>query len=163
MGYMKNKLIMFSVILLSAIMVAGGTVAWFSSSPDPSLTIGEMGIVEVEVISDGPDNISIENIGRSDCYIRVRLIPQWSDQSLSVSNLNININDADWTEMEGFYYYKYSLESNGKTTNLINNLDIGELTPEYEGETLTIKVVAEGVQSANEAWREVWSIDSLPF
>ncbi|WP_409227691.1 hypothetical protein [Gudongella sp. SC589] len=160
---MKSKLIIFSIILLSAIMVAGGTVAWFSSSPDPTLTNGEMGIVKVEVISDGLGNICIKNLGKSDCYIRVRLIPQWSDQSLSVSNLDMDINDSDWTEMEGFHYYKDSLEVNGITTNIIKSVDIGELTPEYEGESLSIKVVAEGVQSANEAWKEVWSIDSLPF
>ncbi|MCR3956302.1 MAG: hypothetical protein NUK57_08370 [Gudongella sp.] len=160
---MKNRLIIFSAILLISIMVAGGTFSWLISSPEASSNDIEMGVVKVEVIGNNIDNIMVRNIGTSDCYLRVLTIPQWSDQSLSVSNVDIDINDSDWIGKGGYYYYKYPLGVDELTTDLIENIDFTELTPEYEGAELTVKVVAEGVQSANEAWKEVWSIDSLPF
>ncbi|WP_422485126.1 hypothetical protein [Gudongella sp. DL1XJH-153] len=160
---MKNRLIIFSAILLISIMVVGGTFAWFTSSPEASLTKGEMGIIKVEVIENGLDNISVKNIGLSDCYVRVRLIPKWSNQTLSVSNVDIDINGSYWIEKDGYCYYKGSLGVSEMTTDLIESIVVGELTPEYEGAILTLKVVAEGVQTTNEAWKEVWSIDSLPF
>ncbi len=160
---MKNRLIIFSAILLISIMVAGGTFSWLISNPEASSTDLEMGVVRVEVIENDPDSIGVVNAGTSDCYLRVLLIPQWSDRSLSVSNVEIDINDTYWIEKEGYFYYKESLGVGETTANLIENIDFAELTPEYEGAELTLKVVAEGVQSANEAWKEVWSIDSLPF
>jgi len=160
---MKNKLIVFSAMLLASIMVAGGTFAWFTSSPEPSLTNVEMETAKVEVLGNELNNISVRNIGTCETYIRVLLVPQWSDHSLSVSNVDIDINTSDWTEEAGYYYYRNALGANEKTTNIVSHISIDGLTPEYEGENLTLKIVAEGVQSANEAWKEVWGIDSLPF
>ena len=59
---MKKKLIIFSAILLISVMVAGGTFAWFTSSPDPLTMHMRMGIVKVEVIQNGLENISVKSI-----------------------------------------------------------------------------------------------------
>jgi|SRR5690554_3087799 len=161
--YMKNKFIAFSTMLLVSIMVAGGTFAWFTSSPESSLTKAEMEIVKVEVVGNGLENIGVRNLGTSETYIRVLLVPQWSDHSLSVSNVDIDINTSDWAEEAGYYYYRNKLGVRAETTNIVNDISINGMTPEYEGQSFTVKVVAEGVQSANEAWKDVWGIDSLPF
>ena len=155
---MKNKLIVFSAILLISIMVAGGTVAWFTSSPDAEINNFRMGIIEVKVIENGLQDIKVENEGTSDCYIRVRLVPKWSDPSLSISDVDINIG-GDWIEKDGYYYYKKILKTGEETLNLIDNIFI----PTNEGASFTLKVVAEGVQTTLEAWKDVWSINSLPF
>lgn len=160
---MKGRMITFSLILLISLMVAGGTFSWFTSSPDESSNDIMMGIVEVDVIENGLDEIWVKNSGTRECFVRVRLIPQWSDQSLSVSNVEIDINYNSWIEEGGYYYFKESLPVDEKTDYLIRSVDYSELTSEYEGAAFTLKVVAEGIQIAEEAWREVWSIDSLPF
>ncbi len=160
---MKNKLIIFSAILLISTMVAGGTFAWFTSSPDNATNKFKMGIVEVKVIENGLEDIRIKNLGTSDCYIRVRLMPQWSNPNLSISNVNINIKENYWIEKDGYYYYKHTLQKNEITSNLIKSIEIEDLPAEYKGASLTLKVVAEGVQSAHKAWKDVWSISSLPF
>ncbi len=159
---MKNKLAIFSVILVLSMMVAGGTFAWFTSSPDPSLTNITMGIVDVQVLQDGIDNITVKSLGTTDSYVRVRLVPQWSDPNLSVANVNINIGH-NWIEDDGYYYYAHPLTENQETSNIVTSIDYGTLTPEYEGASFTLKIVAEGVQSAHKAWRDVWSINNLPF
>lgn len=155
---MKNKLIIFLSILLVSIMVAGGTFAWFTSSPEASETKAQMGIVKVNVIEKGLENIKIKNDGTSDCYIRVRLVPQWSDPSLSISDVNISIG-GDWKKEKDYYYYKKVLKEGEVTKDLIKSIDFSTI----EGATFTLKVVAEGVQTTYQAWKDVWSIDKLPF
>ncbi len=155
---MKNKLIIFLSILLVSIMVGGGTSAWFTSSPDPKTNEFNLSIVNVEVEDKGLDDIRLKNLGSSDAYVRVILIPMWSDPSISTRDVNIKIGD-DWKEKDGYYYYKKVLGSGEKTSNLIDTISI----PQERGESFTLKVVAEGVQSSHMAWKDVWSIDNLPF
>ena len=155
---MKNKLIVFSAILLVSIMVAGGTFAWFTSSPEASVNKAQMGIIKVEVIKNGIGDIKIENDGTSDCYVRVRLVPQWSDPSLSISDVAISIG-GDWKKENDYYYYKKVLKEVEVTKDLIKSIDFSTI----EGATFTLKVVAEGVQTTYQAWEKVWSINKLPF
>ena len=161
---MKNKLIVFSTILVLSMLVAGGTFSWFTSSPEASLTNITLGTVEVEVISESISNMRVKSSGTSENYIRVRLVPSWSNSNLSVDNVTIET-DNSWVEYKGYYYYSYSLLENEETTDLIQgiNIDYTSLPPEYEGATFTLKIVAEGVQTAHEAWKDVWNITSLPF
>ncbi len=157
---MKNKLIIFSVIILVSIMIAGGTMAWFTSSPEASFSNFDIGIVEVEVVNNGLEDIKVKNIGTTESYIRVRFIPQWSNPNLSISNIIINCSN-DWTEKDGYYYYSQPLKQNELTSNI--SIEIDDYSPEYEGATFKIKIVAEGVQSTYNAWKNVWSINSLTF
>lgn len=159
---MKKKLIIFSAIFLISISVTGRTFSWFASGTGPYMQDSEMGTVKVDVIERGLDDIKIKNSGTSEIYIRARLIPQWSDQSLSLSNVELKLANG-WIEKDGYYYYKYPVKKNGETTNLIKSVIYKDLTPEYENARFTLKVVAEGVQSAHGAWKDTWNINSLPF
>ena len=115
---MKNKIIIFSAIFLISMMVAGGTFSWFTSSPDALFTNAEMGIVKVEVMENGIEDIRVKNLGTSDSYIRVRLVPQWSNPNLSIGNIDININDDEWENLDGYYYYTKLLSKEEITSNL---------------------------------------------
>lgn len=147
---MKKRMITISMILLISIMIAGGSMAWLTSSPEQGVSEFKMGTVEVDVVRSGNDNIQIKNVGTSEAYVRARVIPKWSKSSLSVSNVNIDISSGDWEERDGHYYYKYSLKPGETTSNLVNNVSIGDLTEEYAGEQFTLKVVGEGFQESNE-------------
>ncbi len=159
---MKKKLTIFSTILLISLMVAGGTLSWFAFGSDLSIAEPKMGTVDVDVINSSLKNIKVKNSGSNEIYIRVRLIPQWDDQSLSVANVKIKITD-NWIEKDGYYYYKHKVKRNERTANLIRDIIYTDLTEEYEGARFTLEVIAEGVQSTNEAWKDTWSINSLPF
>lgn len=174
---MKRKSIILSIVILVAILIAGGSLAWFTSSPSAEVNEFKMGTVKVKVIEEGFDNlenvqattynknVQVQSLGTKRTYVRVRLVPEWSDPSLPVSNVVLNLNLADWTskQSDGYYYFKYYLTQNQMTSKLLQSVTFTSLPPEYEGATFTLKVVAEGVQITNGAWKYVWGINTLPF
>lgn len=162
--HMRKGIAVMSIILLMTIMISGGTMAWFVSNSKSTSEI-ELGTVKIKVIRTEDKKIHIKNLGTSDSYVRVRLIPQWSNPNLSVSNAVLDLSNENWTskQADGYYYYKKPLKANYVTSNLLNDISIGTLKEDYKGETFTLKVVAEGVQTAHDAWKDTWGIDSLPF
>lgn len=183
---MKKKVLIASTIALLFIVlhVAGSSMAWFTSSDEEENEF-TMGSVEVKVIEENfnPDeetgkeydkDVSVRSLGDSETYIRVRLIPEWSNPSLSVSNVQINLvnvdteenNNGDWTEQQkdGYYYYKdYVTTENDTTSKLVESVTFTSISDEYEGANFSLKVVAEGVQARNDAYKEVWGLTELPF
>lgn len=158
---MKKKLIILSSILLISIAIAGGTFAWFYAE-DSSVSAKSLTTIDVETVGENEDAI-VENRGTGDVYVRVRLIPQWSDPNLSVSNINIKIGSG-WTrkQADGYYYYKHILKENDFTTNIMNEISHEDLEREYLGQNYNVKVVSEGVQTNKKALKSVWGIDSIP-
>lgn len=175
---MKKKIIVVLVVLLIATIIAGGSMAWLTSNPDEATNEFQMGTVEVEVVEEGftdisgaiattyEKNVQVRSLGTKRTYTRVRLVPEWSNPSLPVSNVVLNLSTSgDWTEKQsdGYYYFKYYLTENQITSLLLESVTFTELGSEYEGETFTLKVVAEGVQITHEAWKDIWGLTSLPF
>lgn len=176
---MKKKCILISTIMLISLMVAGGSLAWYTSSSNATNKF-KMGTVEVKVLEPGfndvtdavvdldyPKNVQVKSLGTKNTYIRVRLIPEWSDPSLPVSNVVLNLADnSGWVKNnpdDGYYYFIYYLTTNQITALLVESITFVELGPEYDGETFTLKVVAEGVQITHDAWKDVWGLTKLPF
>ena len=172
---MKKKTILISVILL-ACFAAGVTYAWFTYA-EAKENIFAMGTVEVEVVETftevgnaqvGPSyekTVKVQSKGSKKTYVRVKLFPEWSNPSLPVSNVNLNLaGNSDWVlHTDGYYYFKYYLTQGQNSSPLLASVSFTALGPEYNGKTLTIKVVAEGVQTTHDAWKEVWGLDTLPF
>lgn len=173
---MKRKAIIISTIVL-LVLTVGISMAWFL---DEDLAENEfnMGTVKVEVLepdfeapSDiqvGPEydkNVQVKSTGNKRTYVRVKLIPEWSNPSLPVSNVKfILAQNDDWVAGgDGYYYYKHVLTEGETTSSLLQSVTFTSLGPEYEGQTLTIKAIAEGVQITHEAWKSVWGIDKLPW
>lgn len=150
---MKKTIITVSIILLISIMIAGGSMAWLTSSLEKDVSLFKMGTLKVEVIKSEniEDNtVKIKNIGTSEAYVRARIIPKWSNVNLSVSNVEIDISNTDWEEIDGYYYYKDPLEPNETTSNLVNYVNIVDPTEDYLGAEFTLNVVAEGFQEIND-------------
>lgn len=174
---MKKKLMLMSTILLISIGVAGNTFSWFSASSNKSEEISIISTIGVEVLEKNSKslsniktkeytkNIKVKSLGTGETYIRVRLIPEWSNHNLSISNVKLNLsNNSDWIfHKDGYYYFKYYLNENQITSELIKSITFTSLPAEYDGENFTLKVVAEGVQKNNKALKTVWGIDKLPF
>lgn len=174
---MKKKTIIITLVLLISLLVAGGSMAWFTSSPSAISNIFIYGTVKVKVVEEGfsdlqnvsattyNKNVQVQSLGSKTTYVRVRLVPEWSDPSLPVSNVVLNLNLNGWTgrQGDGYYYYKSKLTQGEVTGKLLDSVTFTSLPPEYEGATFTLKVVAEGVQTTHEAWKSIWGIASLPF
>jgi hypothetical protein len=172
---MKKKTILISMLLIICFAM-GVTYAWFTYA-EAKENIFAMGTVEVEVVETFTEvgnaqvgqsyekTVKVQSKGSKKTYVRVKLFPEWSNPSLPVSNVKLNLADnSDWVlHTDGYYYFKYYLTDEQTTSPLLASVSFIELGPEYNGETLTIKVVAEGVQTTHDAWKEVWGLDTLPF
>lgn len=181
---MKNKIVVVSTITLILLLLGGTSMAWFVSNPDALSNKFTAGTVKVEVLEPGfkniPNaagntthgkNVKVKSLGSKKTYVRVRLVPMWENEpSLPVSNVTLNLvnvgesGDKDWVDGgDGYYYYKYYLTTGQETSLLLDGVTFGELGPEYEGKTFILKVVAEAVQASNNAYKEVWGRNTLPF
>lgn len=171
---MKKRVIAISTIALMVVVV-GVTSAWFLAS-EVKANEFKMGTVEVEVLEPGfqdltdiqaetyEKNVKVASKGTKKTYIRVSLFPEWSEPSLPTSNVQLNLNSADWIDgLDGYYYYKYYLTKNEETSLLLQSVTFTTLGPEYNGKTFTIKAIAEGVQITNDAWKDIWGMTTLPF
>jgi len=171
---MKKRVIAISTIVL-IVMAVGFTSAWFFTSESRADKF-KMGTVEVEVLEPGfqdltnidagtyNKNVKLASRGTKRTYVRVSLFPEWSEPSLPTSNVQLNLNLNDWVDGgDGFYYYKYYLTQDQETSLLLNSVTFSSVGPEYNGKTLTIKALAEGIQITNDAWKAIWGRNSLPF
>lgn len=171
---MKKRIMAVSTIVLM-VLVLGVTSAWFLDS-EVKANGFKMGTVEVEVLEPGfqdltgiqtgnyTKNVKVASRGTKKTYTRVSLFPEWSEPSLPISNVQLNLNLVDWVDGgDGYYYYKYYLTKDQETSLLLQSVTFTTLGPEYNGKTLTIKAVAEGVQITHNGWKDIWGITSLPF
>lgn len=172
---MKKKTILISLLLV-ACFAMGATYAWFTYA-EAKENIFAMGTVEVEVVetfeevgnaqvgSSYSKSVQVISHGSKKTYVRVMLLPEWSNPSLPVSNVVLELADnEDWVlHTDGYYYFQYYLTAGQSSSPLLASVSFTALGPEYTGKFLTIKVVAEGVQTTHDAWKEVWGLDTLPF
>ena len=114
--------------------------------------------------------VYVENVGSGAFYTRVKITPEvvgaddkiipLTDRSL----LTLELNNTDWIDGEGgYYYYKGAVDPNTATTELFKQVKFSkDMGNEYQNTTVHIYVTAEAVQTANlEKYaandvREVW-------
>ena len=104
--------------------------------------------------------ITVENNSTIKVYLRVRLVTYWEDSKEVAVGLPISMPEfdisGDWIkdEDEYTYYYKYPVDPNGETTNLLAAGDTIVLNvddEEYNGVTYVynqvVEVIAEAIQA----------------
>ena len=181
----KSILVGMLVFSLAALMVVGGTLAWFTSEAEVTNTF-TAGTVEIEVVEDGAKgsiienwnpgdttdyDVSVKSLGSKQTYVRVKLEPVWydDDEEAEVDENNVELTLAEdwedyWVLADGWYYYKNILGEDDETSLLLDEVHLkGEETDnKYQGLTLKIKVEAQAVQASNKAYQDAWGINSLP-
>ena len=112
----KRNLVLGSVVVLAALLIVGGTMAWFTASSGPVTNQFTAGTVKIELHDltyddeqnlvsfpgDGISNVNpgdeydkivyVENTGSKAVYVRVKLTPNWTDD---LSNV-VTIDDEDY-------------------------------------------------------------------
>lgn len=173
----KKRIAIGSLIILAVLLVAGGTMAWFTSNKKASSSL-TTGNVKIEVNKHGFENItdwnpgdtienkvSIKSLGSMDTYVRAKITPKWNGGK-SIENVKLNVNKNDWiyNEADGYYYYTNILTKNDETPLLLKSVTLdGESTDDgYQNKTLYIEVDAQAVQTTNGAYKDVWKLDNLP-
>lgn len=174
----RKAALILSLCLIFALAV-GTTVALLKANTDPvtnTFTAAKSEIKINENVENGKkSSIQVENIGTATSYVRVKLVMNWVDNTtgniVSGDNLpEVTLNEADWFEQGGIYYYKTPVAPVGAspdnvTTNLLQaNSPITEPTVgKPDGCHLEVTVLAESIQAApSEAVTKSWGVDVEP-
>lgn len=184
----KRSLIIVLALSLVALLVVGGTMAWFTdeekvdnsfTAGTVDITIDENGFNDVTNWNPGDCNdkeVKIISNGSKCTRVRVSLTPVWGDMvdgefvadgNLGVDNICFKYGDAlgtDWVYNDGWFYYTKGLEQDDETSLLLKQVCLkgNETGNEYQGKTLRVNVTAEAVQCSHDAYKDAWGITAWP-
>ncbi|MGN0745866.1 MAG: SipW-dependent-type signal peptide-containing protein [Aristaeellaceae bacterium] len=173
-GSRKRRLVLLALVLCIAAVTATGTLAYFTAEETAYnvITTGVLDMILHETTTggkpfpkDGLDNlmpgmvvekrVTVENAGSVEFYLRVAVDKAISpakgiQAELNFDHITLDMNTADWTLRDGYYYYNRALLP-GETTNpLFTTVTFApEMGNEYMNARVEINVRAQAVQSRN--------------
>ena len=170
---MKKKLVAAALILLLVCGMAGGTTAFYTTIGEATnvITTGgievvlqewadEDGTPFVDVINVMPTQevtkiVTAKNVGPNAAWVRMRLektlqLAEGVEGEADPDLVLLDINTADWTEKDGWYYCNVQLQPGVTSaplfTKVVCSADMGNM---YQKSTATVYVVMQAVQVAN--------------
>ena len=156
-----------AVVILTA--AVGGTMAWLSTKTQDLTNTFEPAKVTCKVVEPGwvngtsttKSNVSIQNTGTTDAYIRAMIVANWCTADNKVVKTAIptyvGLPGSGWVEHDGFYYYTQPVAPNQTTSMLFTKCEQGTV-PEG-ADHLEVNIICQAVQStpAN-AVTEAWGV-----
>ena len=174
----KSKLMLGSAIMLAVLLVAGGTLAWFTATADPVTNEFEAGtlIMSVQECFNACDaqnvnpgdcikkQVRFKNDGTKRMFVRVRLDAVFKDKDgveLDPEGIISYDIGEGWVLKDGYYYYTEEVESGKLTPKLISEVcfDGENMGNEYQGSKFTLTVNSQAIQVTNGAAEDVWKVD----
>lgn len=173
----KATLLVISLAFLITFAI-GGTIAWIVDTTDSVVNRFQPVDVTCSVIEESwkdgntvKKNVTIQNTGDVDAYIRATVIANWVDAGGAVypetleQDTDYTLNTgSDWKRNGDYWYYKSAVPSKGSTTNFIDYCaPVKEQQP--SGYTLQITVLADAVQAdgvdsdGEKAVVKAWGVD----
>lgn len=169
---MKRKLLILSVLAICIATLAAGTLAYFTSEGKAHnvLTTGGVEIAVQEWADENKQTpfedlegimpgmtvtkiAEIKNTGASDAWIRVLItknIQLAGDGTPNTALVELELNIADWTEKDGYYYYKEALKPGEVTAPILSSVTFEPtMGNEYQNAAATVDISAQAVQTAN--------------
>ena len=170
---MKKKIALTAVMILVLTLVGYGTYAYMTATPKVARNIVTAGNVKIElnepILPSGglkimpatvaKREVTVKNIGKNDCYVRVKLEAQISPSSLPSTEGKITLlfdtsDTSKWVkDSDGYWRYKEKLAPNDTTTNLLLGIQFDKsMGNEYKNAAIDINVLAQAVQADNNAF-----------
>ena len=169
---MKRKLLILSVLAICIATLAAGTLAYFTSEGKAHNVITTGGVkIAVQEWADENKQTPFENLegimpgmtvtkiaeikntGASDAWVRVKVeksIKLKGEDTPDTGLVELALNTADWTEKDGYYYYKEALKPGEVTAPIFTAVTFKpDMGNEYQNATATVDVTAQAVQTAN--------------
>ena len=169
---MKKKLLILSLAAICLAITAIGTLAYFTSEGTAHnvITTGGVEIAVQEWADEGRtkpfENLTgvmpnttvtkiaeIKNTGASDAWVRIKVeknIKLQGEGTSDTSLVELTLNTTDWTEKDGYYYYKEALKPGEVTAPIFTAVTFKpDMGNEYQNATATVDVTAQAVQTAN--------------
>ena len=172
---MKKKVLVLAALAIAIAIAATGTLAYFTATGTARnvITSGGIDIALIEKADTGNgladfENVdgvmpgaelskivTVQNTGASDAWVRVSVtksitLASGVQGTPDLSLVVLDINNKDWTEQDGFYYYNSALKPGETTKPLFTTVTFApQMGNEYQGSTANIDVQADAVQVAN--------------
>ncbi|MFA6947519.1 MAG: hypothetical protein WCQ72_00890 [Eubacteriales bacterium] len=166
-GTMKIILLALSAVIIVSSCI-GGTVAWIYAHDNVtnSFTTAKVTHELHETMEENvKEDVSVKNTGNIDTYIRVALIPAWTEDGCIRADLAVDGtyevewgDTADWRKGgDGYYYYTKAVAPGEFTTILIKSCKPTADGEQYDGMTFTLDINVQSIQATpDSAVREAW-------
>ena len=170
MGKIKIRIFVVALVATLLTFLSGATLAYYSTVGTATnvVTSGNIQFIIHEMTDQGTEfpqegvyvvpgdvvskKVSIENDCEHPFYLRVKIVYGVDSQALSAEDcFKLNINGEHWRFHEGWYYYTGIVEPGQTTPNVFSHVEIvgSKVDNRYIGQTLTLTVKAQAVQSEN--------------
>ena len=169
----RRKILIIAIVLALAAITATGSVAYFTAQ-DKAHNVIASGAVEIAVkewadeerTEEFPDTpitgvlpgmdvtkiVEVESTG-AEAWIRIKAeiaIALTGTGTPDTSLVVLDIDTENWTENDGWYYYKEALKDGAVTKPLFTKVTFSEkMSNEYMDSTVTVDITAQAVQTAN--------------
>ncbi len=183
MKRLRTKLLVAALAVALIAILSFGTLAFYSviGTATNVVTTGNIELAIHEKTADGQDFpeegvsvipgdvvdkiVTVENVSGHPFYLRVKLVNDSTDQSLSAESLKVDLNTTDWTVgSDGFIYYNSILQPGQITEPVFTQVEVvGEyVSVENIGQTMSLTVKAYALQSENNPAEHPWDADGWP-
>lgn len=169
---MKKRILILSLLAVCLSLCIGGTLAYYSSSEIARnvITAGNIKIELIETDAEGKpfENVSgvmpgaevdkivtVKNTADNACWVRISVekeiqLSKEKSGTPDLSLLEIDFNNEDWTEKNGFFYYNKKLNPGETTEALFTAVTFNTAMDNlYAGCSANVSVRAQAVQCAN--------------
>lgn len=173
---MKEKLSVVAILAIFLAIMSAGTWAYFTTSEQVhnvittgsvDITLNEwadeakttpfedlVGILPGRQVTKIPE---VVNSGENPVFVRVKLTKTitWADEvenldGVDLSKVSLDLNDEDWAEQDGYYYYRKILLPGEVTEPLFTTVTFDATMDNiFQNAQIHIDIAAQAVQSAN--------------
>jgi predicted ribosomally synthesized peptide with SipW-like signal peptide len=179
----KSRLLLVALVAILLTVLTQPTLAYYTAYGKATnvVTSGDIQLKIHEKTADGNDfpaegvyvipgdivskRVSIENVCGHPFYLRVKVVSNSTNQALSSDDcLKLDINTADWTFVDGYYYYNKILQPGETTPALFTQVEIvgSKVDQNHVGSMLSLTVNAYAVQSQNNPAEHPWNAAGWP-
>jgi predicted ribosomally synthesized peptide with SipW-like signal peptide len=179
----KHRLLLVALVAILLTVLTQPTLAYYTAYGKATnvVTSGDIQLQIHEKTADGNDfpeegvyvipgdivskRVSIENVCGHPFYLRVKVVSNSTNQALSADDcLKLDINTADWTFVDGYYYYNKILQPGEVTPALFTQVEIvgSKVDQNHVGSMLSLTVNAYAVQSQNNPAEHPWNAAGWP-
>lgn len=170
----KKKLAVLALLVVCLAIIATGTLAYYTAQETAYnvITTGTLSMDLHDETTGGkpfPEEgikgvmpgrvvdkvVYVENDGDVAFWTRIRLekkitASDGNTERLNFNKITLDLNTADWTEHDGYYYYNKPLKPGEETAKLFNKVSFSKsLGNAYMDARVEINVIAQAVQSKN--------------
>lgn len=173
---MKEKLSVVAILAIFLAIMSAGTWAYFTTSEQVHnvITTGSVDItlqewadeaktepfVDLEGILPGRQVTKIPevvNSGENPVFVRIKLTKAitWLDEvenpdEVDLDKVTLDLNETDWVEQDGYYYYRKVLLPGETTEPLFTTVSFDvTMGNVFQNAQISIDITAQAVQSAN--------------